>query len=88
MTKSPNYIEVSPDGSMTIVLNAYKNDHRSSSAQFDPDSADFVLDNPRRYELKANPVLSKFGFSPEGLAQLLTDYRNLSRRRDDLFNAG
>ena len=87
-TKSPNYIEVATDGSMTIVLNAYKNDHRSSSAQFDPDSADFVLDNPRRYELKANPVLSKFGFSPEGLAQLLTDYRNLSRRRDDLFNAG
>ena len=88
MTKSPNYIEVSPDGSMTIVLNAYKNDHRSSSAQFDPDSADFVLDNPRRYELKANPVLTKFGFSPEGLAQLLTDYRKLSRKRDDLFYAG
>jgi hypothetical protein len=86
MTKSPNYIEVSPDGSMTIVLNAYKNDHRSSSAQFDPDSADFVLDNPRRYELKANPVLTKFGFSPEGLAQLLADYRKLSRQRDGLFS--
>eukprot|EP01044_Picomonas_judraskeda_P014951 COSAG03_NODE_2442_length_2760_cov_1919.337467_2_plen_146_part_00 len=64
-TKSPNYIEVAPDGSMSIVLNAYKNDRRSSSTQFDPDSADFVLDNPRRYKLKANPVLTKYGFSPE-----------------------
>ena len=86
-TKSPNYIEVAPDGSMSIVLNAYKNDRRSSSTQFDPDSADFVLDNPRRYKLKANPVLTKYGFSPEGLAQLLTDYRQLSRKRDDMFYA-
>jgi hypothetical protein len=86
VTKSPNYIEVAPDGSMTIVLNAYKNDNRSTSADYDPDSADFVLDNPRRYELKANPVLTKFGFSPEGLGQLLADYRKLIRKREGLFS--
>jgi hypothetical protein len=61
---------------MSLVLNAYKTDQRSAAATYDPMNGDFVLstDRTRTYPLVADPVLSKFGFSPEYLHGMLTQY--------------
>jgi hypothetical protein len=75
--RSPNYIRVGDGGAMTLVLNTYKTDRRSAEAAYDPANGDFVLstDRTRTYDLVPDAVLQKYGFAPEYLHSLLTQYR-------------
>jgi hypothetical protein len=76
-TQSPNYIQVAPDGSMEIVINAFKTDGHTSADTYDPAQGDFVLglDTTLRIPLSPNATLSKFRFQPEVLGNLLGLYR-------------
>ena len=42
-TGSPNYVEVTADGSMELVIDAYKTDDHTSVDTYDPASGDYVL---------------------------------------------
>lgn len=79
-SRSPNYVNVGADGSMTLVLNAYKTDRKTLSDQYDAASGDFLIDHERtlRRELKGDPVLAKYGFRPRLVAEMLTLYRRAS----------
>jgi hypothetical protein len=77
-TKSPNYIFVAANGKMTLVMNQYKNDQRSTVETYDPEQ-DFALntERTRRFDLAApDAVLQKFGFSPQHLQNYLQVYRS------------
>ena len=76
-TGSPNYVEVADDGSMAIVINAFKTDHHTSADTYDPAEGDFVfgLDTSVRIPLAQDDTMAKFGFQPELLATLLGLYR-------------
>eukprot|EP01049_Picozoa_sp_SAG25_P008507 SAG25_NODE_772_length_5439_cov_2.322097_5_plen_396_part_00 len=77
-TKSPNYIFVAANGKMTLVMNQYKNDQRSTVETYDPEQ-DFALntERTRRFDLAApDAVLQKFGFSPQHLQNFLQVYRS------------
>ena len=76
-TGSPNYIEVAPDGSLELVINAYKTDGHTAADTYDPAAGDYVLglDTTLRIPLAPNATLSKFGFKPEVLGTLLGLYR-------------
>ena len=58
-TNSPNYIEVAPDGSLELVINAYKTDGHTSADTYDPAAGDYVLglDTTLRIPLSAHPRL-------------------------------
>ena len=76
-TRSPNYIYVADDGTMTFVLNAFKNDRRSDAAAYNPADGDFMLNHERteRFPLVGDRTLAKYGFAPERLVEMLTVYR-------------
>jgi hypothetical protein len=78
---SPNYVEVAADGSMELVINAYKTDGHTAADDYDPAAGDFVLglDTTLRIPLVANDTLSKYGFAPEVLGTLLGLYRRAVR---------
>ena len=80
-SQSPNYIQVAPDGSMELVINAFKTDGHTSADTYDPTNGDFVLglDTTLRIPLVSNATLTKFGFAPEVLATLLGLYRRTLR---------
>ena len=79
-TDSPNYIVVDENGRLTLVINKYKIDRRSQAVDFDP-AVNFAINhaNTGRFVLEADPTLSKFGFDPERLAEMLRGYRNLQQ---------
>ena len=76
-TGSPNYVEVAADGSMELVINAYKTDGHTAADTYDPANGDYVLglDTTLRIPLAPNATLAKFGFRPEALGMLLGLYR-------------
>ena len=84
-SKSPNYIQVEPDGTMTLVMNAYKTDKKALSAQYDIAQGDFILDHERtlRRKLVPDAILSKYGFQPNLVAEMLRRYSTASDRAFD-----
>ena len=66
LSQCPNYILVPDKGPMTIVLNRYKNDQRTSADDYDSKEFDFQLDHSgtRRLLLEDNEILQKYGFDP------------------------
>ena len=80
-TGSPNYIEIAQDGSMELVINAFKTDGHTAADDYDPANGDFVLgmDTTLRIPLAPNDTLAKFGFAPEVLGTLLGLYRRTVR---------
>ena len=79
-TDSPNYILVTDDGPMELVFNRYKVDNRSKAMDYDPED-DFVINTPatKRFAFTADPTLTKFGFDPVKMGQLLQSYRSLQQ---------
>jgi hypothetical protein len=78
-SNSPNYIVVNEGGFATLVINKFKIDGRSTAMDYDP-AVDFQINHARteRFELsRPEPVLTKFGFDPQRLANILTGYHNL-----------
>lgn len=86
-SNSPNYIQVAQDGTMTIVINAYKTDGKSLSAQYDATQGDFILDHDKtlRRDLVPDATLTKYGFQPNLVAEMLRRY---SRASAQAFGAG
>jgi hypothetical protein len=79
-SRSPNYVQVAADGAMTLVLNAYKTDRKTLSDQYDAAQGDFLIDHALtlRRELKPDPVLTKYGFRPRLVAEMLAMYMRAS----------
>ena len=86
-SNSPNYIQVAPDGTMTIVINAHKTDAKSLSSQYDATQGDFILDHDKtlRRDLVPDATLTKYGFQPNLVAEMLRRY---SRASAQAFGAG
>lgn len=72
------YVQVAADGSMELVINAFKTDGHTAADNYDPANGDFVLglDTTLRIPLVPNATLTKFGFAPEVLGTLLGVYRH------------
>jgi hypothetical protein len=78
-SNSPNYVVVDSGGFATLVINKFKIDGRSAEVDYDP-STDFRINHPKtvRFELsRPQPILTKFGFEPRRLADILIEYHNL-----------
>jgi hypothetical protein len=78
-SNSPNYIVVDQGGFVTLVINKFKTDARSAEVDYDP-TTDFRINHTKtqRFELsRPQPILTKFGFEPRRLADILLEYHNL-----------
>ena len=75
--RSPNYLQLTQDGRMLLVLNAYKTDKRALSAGYDGAQGDFLLNHARTVvrELTPDPVLNKYGFRPNLLRDMIVRYQ-------------
>jgi hypothetical protein len=91
LAQTPNYILLPDAGPPVLVLNAFKNDKRSLSADYDASNGDFQLDHEltRRIALNADAKLEACGFNPKKLGDILTRYRDLklfsNRNPDELL---
>jgi hypothetical protein len=67
---------------MTLVMNAYKTDKKALSAQYDIAQGDFILDHERtlRRKLVPDAILTKYGFQPNLVAEMLRRYSHASAR--------
>ena len=80
---------MAPDGSLELVINAYKTDGHTAADTYYPAAGDYVLglDTTLRVPLAPNATLAKFGFQPEVLGTLLGLYRRALQTVFDDRNA-